>query len=105
MQGKQVRDVTMPGVWLVIVFEPFLQLSVFANLEWREAVTRGHQPGAKLSINVEQLARFDDPAQKRLSNLRVHRRSHAELGDGAIRQAIAILRRQRWPGNQLTFAI
>ena len=76
----------MPWIRFVVIFEPFLQLSVLADLQLRQAVARGDNLFAKGFINAKKLTRFNHPRKQRVQNFAVHRRSHHKLANRLIEE-------------------
>src|SRR5579871_6415353 len=95
----------MPWFWLVIVALPFLELPMLANLKGGQFAARSLYLRQKLRILAKDAARIKGAREEFAHDLDVHRRSHCQRMFASIRKAIAILRRDRWTGDQMPRAV
>src|SRR3954468_10363619 len=92
VKRKQVRDVPVPRLRLVVVLDPLLQLTMFADSKRQQFSFGVSDPAYEIGVNAENLGGTYDSLKQRPRNFGVHRRAHTELPDLPIRSAVPVLR-------------
>src|ERR1022692_1679894 len=85
----------MAGLHLVVVLRPLLDLSPLADLQRIQFGARSLDLRAKTRVDLENVARFNEPPEKLLKNLSVHGWPHGEGGPLTRGRPIRVFRRER----------
>src|SRR5215471_4387708 len=100
-----MRDVTMAGVLLVVIFLPLLQLTEASDLEGRQLGASVCESLAKIGVDAKDIGGLDDAVEQRGSDLDIHRGRHDERMRCSIGQLVAVFWRERRAAKQMAFAI
>src|SRR5579863_9566955 len=95
-----MRSVAMVRLSIVEVFQPFLYLAVFADLDWRQLCSRNQQGIAEFGVYIEDGCRLDTRREQPIHQLAVTGWSHRNAAALMIWRKKDIFGRNRWPGDE-----
>src|SRR4051812_14585191 len=101
MKRVELRDVSVAGIGLLEVLRPFLNLSVFADLERGEALAGGGELRTELRVDREDFSGADQVREQVVDDLLCHRGRDVYVGGLAVWGLVAVLGRGGRAGAQV----